>query len=48
MNEELKKEVALLLGLPDTASVDAVLAKMKDVLATKDAEITRLKDLLPV
>ena len=27
MNEELKKEVALLLGLPDTASVDAVLAK---------------------
>lgn len=46
MNEELKKEVALLLGLPDTASVDELLANVKVVFVTKDAEITRLQGVI--
>ena len=46
MNEELKKEVALLLGLPETASVDAVLSNVKVVFVTKDAEIMRLQGVV--
>ncbi len=43
MNEELRKEVAVLLGLAETSTVDAVLAKVKDVLVANKTELARLQ-----